>query len=228
MGQPNWTNILFILIVICPLTILLSPSISPLMKKLFTLWNYRSLKEASRKPPLSKKSFQTSKIWTCLTLLTWKNWNTLSVNSEQLLIKHGQKMPRIRESPNIPSNGGQTNVAVLSIITGCQEVLIIRRISRRSLRTPRDLSLIWRFKKLLVKVMVLESWWIRSVDVNSLLLKQLSMMVICVSPWKVYRKHFIIPSTPPSTARSISISLAKSSVNPLLIEVLSLRRNSSK
>ena len=76
--------------------------------------------------------------------------------------------------------------------------------------------------------MVLESWWIRSVDVNSLLLKQLSMMVICVSPWKVYRKHFIIPSTPPSTARSISIFLAKSSVNPLLIEVLSLRRNSSK
>jgi len=49
-------------------------------------------------------------------------------------------MPRIRESPNIPSNGGQTNVAVLSIITGHQEVLIIGRISRRLLRTPRDLS----------------------------------------------------------------------------------------
>jgi len=66
-------------------------------------------------------------------------------------------MPRIRESPNIPSNGGQTNVAVLSIITGHQEVLIIGRISRRLLRTPRDLSSTQRFKKLLVKVIVLES-----------------------------------------------------------------------
>jgi len=56
------------------------------------------------------------------------------------LIKHGQKMPRSRESPNIPSNGGQENTAVLSIITGRQEVSITGRISRRLLRTPRDLS----------------------------------------------------------------------------------------
>ena len=194
MGQLSWTNTLFILTVVCLPTILLSPSISLLTKKLFALQNYWSIQEVSRKPSLLKKSFQTSKIWTCLTLLTLKNWNVLSINSERLLIKHGQKMPRSWESPNIPSNGGQKNTAVLSIITGCQEVLITGRISRRSLRTPRDLSSIQRFKKLLIKVMVSRSWWIGSVDINFLLSKQSSMTVAHASPWKVYGKHFIIPS----------------------------------
>ena len=154
MGQLSWTNTLFILTVICLLTMLLSPSISPLTKKLFALQNYRSIQEASRKLPLLKKSFPTSKIWTHLTLPTLKNWNVLSINSEQLLIKHGQKMPRSQESPNIPSNGGQKNTTALSVIIGHQEVLRTGRISRRSLRTPRDLSSTWRFKKLLIKVMV--------------------------------------------------------------------------
>jgi len=63
-------------------------------------------------------------------------------------------MPRSQSSPNILSNGGQNNAAILSIITGHQEVSINRRISRRSLRTPRDLSLTQRFKKLLIKVIV--------------------------------------------------------------------------
>ena len=31
-------------------------------------------------------------------------------------------MPRIQESPNIPSNDGQTNVVVLSITIGRQKV----------------------------------------------------------------------------------------------------------
>ena len=228
MGQLSWTNTLFILTVVCLPTMLFSPSISPLMKKLFALWNYRSIQEVSRKPSLLKKSFQTSKIWTSLTLPTRKNYNVLSINSEQLLIKHGQKMPRSWESPNIPSNGRQKNAAILSIITECQEVLITGRISRRSLRTPRDLSSIQRFKKLLIKVMVSGSWWIGLVDVNFLLSKQSSTTVTHASPWKVYGKHFIIPSTPPSTARSIPIFSVKSSVNLLLVGVLSPKRNSSK
>ena len=144
------------------------------------------------------------------------------------MIKYGQKMPRIWESPNIPSNGGWTNIAVLSIITGHQEVLIIGRISRRLLRTLRDLSSTQRFKKLLAKVMVLGSWWIGSVDVNFLLSKQSSTMVAHASLRKVYGKHFIISSIPPSATRSIPMSSVKSSVNPLLVGVLFSRRNSSK
>jgi len=54
------------------------------------------------------------------------------------------------------------------------------------------------------------------------------MTVAHVSPQKVYGKHFIVPSTPPSITRSIPISSVKSSINPLLVGVLSPRRNSSK
>ena len=66
-------------------------------------------------------------------------------------------MPRNQKFPNIPSNGGQMNIAVFSIITECQEVSIIERVSRRSLRMSRDLSSMQRFKKLLIKVVVLRS-----------------------------------------------------------------------
>ena len=73
------------------------------------------------------------------------------------MVKYGQKMPRNQKFPNIPSNSEQMNVAILSIITEYQEVSIIGRVSRRSLRTSRDLSSTQRFKKSLIKVVVLES-----------------------------------------------------------------------
>ena len=48
----------------------------PFMKRLFVLQNFRFLQKVTRKLPLLKKSFRTSKTWTHLILETWKNWNT--------------------------------------------------------------------------------------------------------------------------------------------------------
>jgi len=54
------------------------------------------------------------------------------------------------------------------------------------------------------------------------------MMVTHVSPQKVYEMHSIILSILPSTVVLIPTFFMKSSVNPLLNDTLSLKRNSSK
>ena len=64
----------------------------------------------------------------------------------------GQKMQRNQDYLNIPNNDGQKIAAVLSTSTDHQEVLRIGRISRRLSKTPRDLSLTTKFKKLQIKV----------------------------------------------------------------------------
>jgi len=47
------------------------------------------------------------------------------------LIELGQKTPRNQEFPNIPSNGGQMNVVVLSTTIEQQEASKIGRTSKR-------------------------------------------------------------------------------------------------
>jgi len=66
----------------------------------------------------------------------------------------GQKTQKNQEYLNIPNNGGQKIAAALLTSTDHQEVSRIGRISRRLSKIPRDHSLMTKFKKLQIKVVV--------------------------------------------------------------------------
>ena len=66
----------------------------------------------------------------------------------------GQKTQKNQEYLNIPNNGGQKIAAALLTSTDHQEVSRIGRNSRRLSKIPRDHSLMTKFKKLQIKVVV--------------------------------------------------------------------------
>jgi len=58
------------------------------------------------------------------------------------------------KNPSIPNNGGQRTAAILLITTDHQEVLRIRRNSRRLSKIPRGLFLTTKSKKFRIRVIV--------------------------------------------------------------------------
>ena len=61
-------------------------------------------------------------------------------------------MPRNQELPNTPSSGGLTNAAILLTSIDRLEVSKIGRTSKRWLRTSKEIFLMLKSKKLLIKV----------------------------------------------------------------------------
>ena len=173
----NLTIIKFIQTCIYSQTMLLSQLWLLLKMKISMKSNISLQKTVKKKLNSSRKSWLLSKKLTFQIYWTLANLKKLLTRSHQVSILHGTRIANMSKSQNIPRAGGIKNVIAHWSTTGQQEVWKIGKCSRVKSSLLNVISLIQKFKKLLIKDMVLGNSWTGSTSANYPLLKLLNITV---------------------------------------------------
>ena len=134
-------------------------------------------KTVKKKPISSRKSQLLSKQLTFWIYWTLANLKKLLTCLHQVSILYRTRIAKISKSQNIPRASGMKNAIMHWTTTEQQEVWKIGKHLRVKSNLLNVISLIQKFKKLLMKHAALGNSWTGSTSANYLLLKPLNITV---------------------------------------------------